>query len=64
MLRSASSPRAYLVSGDSDYQLKVAAKSTGDFERLYREKISKLPGVRQTKSSFVLRMAKDSPVPV
>ncbi len=55
---------AYLISGDNDYHIKIAAKSTSDFERLLREKFSKLPGVRYTKSSFVLRKLKDSALPI
>ena len=43
---------AYLVSGDYDYLLKVAARSSADYEHL-RDKLMKRPGVKRTKSSFM-----------
>ena len=54
---------AYLVSGDYDYYLRIAVKDTRDFERLLREKLYKIPGIRQSKSSFVLRVLKDANLP-
>ncbi|MFD0666666.1 Lrp/AsnC family transcriptional regulator [Ramlibacter sp. MAHUQ-53] len=54
---------AYLVSGDYDYHLRIAVKDTRDYERLLREKLYKIPGIRQSKSSFVLRVLKDTNVP-
>ena len=35
-----------------------------DYERLLREKLYKIPGIRHSKSSFVLRVLKDVNVPV
>lgn len=55
---------AYLVSGDYDYYIRIAVKDTRDYERLLREKLYKIPGIRHSKSSFVLRVLKDSQVPV
>lgn len=54
---------AYLVSGDYDYYLRIAVKDTRDYERLLREKLYKIPGIRHSKSSFVLRVLKDTSVP-
>ena len=55
---------AYLVSGDYDYLLRIAVKDTRDYERLLRDKLYKIAGVRHSKSSFVLRVLKDSEVPI
>ena len=54
---------AYLVSGDYDYYIRIAVKDTRDYERLLREKLYKIPGIRHSKSSFVLRVLKDVNVP-
>lgn len=45
----------YLMAGEDDYILIVLAKSLGDFERIHKEELSKLPGVSQLKSNFALR---------
>ncbi len=55
---------AYLVSGDYDYFIRIAVKDTRDYERLLREKLYKIPGIRHSKSSFVLRVLKDSHAPL
>lgn len=55
---------ACLVSGDYDYYLRIAVRDTRDYERLLREKLYKIPGIRHSKSSFVLRVLKDANVPV
>lgn len=55
---------AYLVSGDYDYYILIAVKDTRDYERLLRERLYKIPGIRHSKSSFVLRVLKDGNVPV
>ncbi|RME63358.1 MAG: Lrp/AsnC family transcriptional regulator [Alphaproteobacteria bacterium] len=44
-----------LMSGTADYVLRVGARDLGDFERLHREVLSRLPGVSRIESSFVLR---------
>jgi Lrp/AsnC family leucine-responsive transcriptional regulator len=54
---------AYLVSGDYDYLIRIVVKDTRDYERLLREKLYKIPGIRHSKSSFVLRVLKDTRVP-
>ncbi|HSV46507.1 MAG TPA: Lrp/AsnC family transcriptional regulator [Ramlibacter sp.] len=55
---------AYLVSGEYDYLLRVAVKDTRDYERLLREKLYKIKGIRHSKSSFVLRTLKKADLPV
>ena len=44
-----------LLSGSSDYILRVGAKDLDDFGRLHREVLSSLPGVARIESSFSLR---------
>jgi Lrp/AsnC family leucine-responsive transcriptional regulator len=46
---------------DSAYSLR---SGTRDYERLLREKLYKIPGIRHSKSSFVLRVLKETNVPV
>jgi Lrp/AsnC family leucine-responsive transcriptional regulator len=55
---------AYLVSGDYDYYIRIAVKDTRDYERLLRERLYRIPGIRHSKSSFVLRTLKESPLPL
>ena len=55
---------AYLVSGDYDYYIRIAVKDTRDYERLLRDKLYRIPGIRHSKSSFVLRVLKDESVPL
>ena len=55
---------AYLVSGDYDYVLRIAVADIRDYERLLRERLYKIPGIRHSKSSFVLRTLKQSPLPL
>jgi Lrp/AsnC family transcriptional regulator, leucine-responsive regulatory protein len=55
---------AYLVSGEYDYLLRVAVKDTRDYERLLREKLYKIKGIRHSQSSFVLRTLKKADLPL
>lgn len=55
---------AYLVSGDYDYYVRIAVRDTRDYERLLRERLYKIPGIRHSKSSFVLRRLKSAGVPL
>jgi Lrp/AsnC family leucine-responsive transcriptional regulator len=55
---------AYLVSGEYDYLLRVAVKDTRDYERLLRERLYKIKGIRHSKSSFVLRTLKKADLPL
>ena len=55
---------AFLVSGDYDYYVRIAVSDTRDYERLLREQLYRIPGIRHSKSSFVLRQLKQSPLPL
>lgn len=55
---------ATLISGDYDYLIRIAVRDTRDYERLLREKLYRIPGIRHSKSSFVLRTLKDSAIPL
>jgi len=45
----------YLTTGESDYVLRVVARSAEDIERIHSKVLTKLPGVARVESSFVLR---------
>lgn len=55
---------AYLVSGEYDYLLRIAVKDTKDYERLLREKLYRIKGIRHSKSNFVLRTLKKADLPL
>jgi Lrp/AsnC family transcriptional regulator, leucine-responsive regulatory protein len=55
---------AYLISGDYDYVIRMAVRDTRDYERLLRERLYRIPGIRHSKSSFVLRCLKETPIPL
>jgi Lrp/AsnC family transcriptional regulator, leucine-responsive regulatory protein len=55
---------AWLVSGDYDYLLRIAVRDTKDYERLLRERLYKIKGIRHSKSSFVLRTLKKADLPL
>ena len=55
---------AHLVSGDYDYLLRIVVKDTRDYERLLREKLYKIKGIRHSRSSFVLRTLKKADLPL
>ena len=55
---------AYLVSGDYDYYIRIAVRDTRDYERLLREQLYKIPGIRHSKSHFVLRVLKERSEPL
>lgn len=55
---------AYLISGDYDYFIRIAVEDTRDYERLLREKLYQIPGIRHSKSSFVLRTLKKQDTPL
>ena len=40
----------YLVTGDYDYLLKVAASDTRDFEEFLRNRLYSIPGIRHSKT--------------
>jgi len=45
----------HLMSGDSDYLLRVIVGDARDYERLHGQKLTTLPGVARVHSSFALR---------
>jgi len=45
----------YLMSGDSDYVLRVVVSDTADYERVHKEYLSRLPNVSRIRSNFALR---------
>jgi Lrp/AsnC family leucine-responsive transcriptional regulator len=45
----------YLMTGESDYQLRVVVASLAGFEDFLRQKLTTIPGVSQVTSSFALR---------
>jgi Lrp/AsnC family transcriptional regulator, leucine-responsive regulatory protein len=50
----------YNISGDSDFLLKVISENMESFHRFYVEKLSEVKGIRQTKSSFVMDVIKET----
>ncbi|TWG96400.1 Lrp/AsnC family leucine-responsive transcriptional regulator [Mesorhizobium sp. J18] len=51
---------ADLVTGEYDYLVKIAVADTHHYERLLRERLYKIKGIRHTKSTFSLRSLKRS----
>jgi Lrp/AsnC family leucine-responsive transcriptional regulator len=50
----------HLVAGDFDYFLKIRVSDMSDFNRLHGEKLIALPGVRQTRTFFVMKEVVDN----
>lgn len=44
-----------LMAGDTDYLLKLTVTDSGDYERLHRQVLSRLPGVARIRSRFAIR---------
>jgi Lrp/AsnC family transcriptional regulator, leucine-responsive regulatory protein len=55
---------AYLVSGEHDYFVRIAVRDTRDYERLLREKLYRIPELRHSVSTFVLRQLKADGLPI
>ncbi|ATQ78907.1 AsnC family transcriptional regulator [Massilia violaceinigra] len=51
---------AYLLTGEYDYLIKVAVAGTAGYEEFLRRRLYKLPGLRHSRSTFVLRVMKRS----
>ncbi|AXS40100.1 Lrp/AsnC ligand binding domain-containing protein [Breoghania sp. L-A4] len=49
-----------LVAGDFDYLLKIRVCDMADFNKLHGERLIALPGVRQTRTFFVMKSVKDN----
>jgi len=45
----------YLMTGGSDYLVRVEVGNAGEFERIHKEVLSTLPGVLRIHSSFSIR---------
>lgn len=45
----------FLMTGGSDYLLKLEVENAHDFERIHKEILAKLPGVARIHSSFSIR---------
>lgn len=45
----------YLMSGEYDYLLRIAARDLADYERIHKEWLSAMPHVIKINSSFALR---------
>lgn len=49
-----------LVAGDFDYLLKIRVRDMSDFNKLHGQKLIALPGVRQTRTFFVMKEVKEN----
>lgn len=49
----------HLVAGDFDYFLKIRVRDMADFNRLHGTQLLGLPGVRQTRTFFVMKEVVD-----
>ena len=55
----------YLMSGSSDYLLRVIVEDARDYERVHSQYLTRLPGVDRVHSSFALRtVIKRTEVPI
>jgi Lrp/AsnC family leucine-responsive transcriptional regulator len=52
----------HLVAGDFDYFLKIRVRDMVDFNRLHGSQLIALPGVRQTRTFFVMKEVVDNAV--
>jgi Lrp/AsnC family leucine-responsive transcriptional regulator len=50
----------YLIAGDYDYFLKIRVSSMQAFNRLHGSQLLTLPGVRQTRTFFVMKEVTDN----
>jgi Lrp/AsnC family transcriptional regulator, leucine-responsive regulatory protein len=50
----------HLVAGDFDYFLKIRVGDMEDFNRIHGEQLIALPGVRQTRTFFVMKEVVDN----
>ncbi|MRX50459.1 winged helix-turn-helix transcriptional regulator [Paracoccus sp. S-4012] len=45
----------WLMTGQEDYLLRLEIDGTGDYERVHKDVLSRLPGVARINSSFAIR---------
>ena len=50
----------HLVAGDFDYFLKIRVRDMANFNKLHGEQLIALPGVRQTRTFFVMKEVTDN----
>ncbi|WP_157014277.1 Lrp/AsnC family transcriptional regulator [Mesorhizobium xinjiangense] len=50
----------HLVAGDFDYFLKIRVRDMAEFNRLHGDQLIGLPGVRQTRTFFVMKEVVDN----
>jgi len=50
----------HIVAGDFDYILKIRVRDMADFNKLHADKLIALPGVRQTRTFFVMKEVVDN----
>lgn len=50
----------HLTAGDFDYVLKIRVRDVADFSRLHGEQLIAIPGVRQTRTFFVMKEVIDN----
>jgi Lrp/AsnC family leucine-responsive transcriptional regulator len=50
----------HLVAGDFDYFLKIRVHDIADFNRLHSSRLIAVPGVRQTRTFFVMKEVVDN----
>ncbi len=58
--RCADIQEAHLMSGESDYILKVLVRADDSFERVHRDTLASLPGVQRLVSQFAIRTVVDA----
>ena len=49
----------HMISGEFDYLMRVAARSTSDYEHLYRNRLSMIPSVSQMRTLLSLSAVKE-----
>jgi Lrp/AsnC family leucine-responsive transcriptional regulator len=49
----------HIVAGDFDYILKIRVRDMADFNKLHADRLIALPGVRQTRTFFVMKEVVD-----
>lgn len=50
---------AHLITGEFDYLMRVAARSTADYESLLRNKLSQIPSVSQMRTLLSISTVKE-----
>ena len=60
ILRRAEVVDCYLMTGDSDYLLRIVVRDVAAYEQFLKESLTRIEGVASIKSSFALRPVKNS----